>query len=134
MGRPDPRAPGENQIDLFENKPVRNPNNLTRGRHSEAMDTAIEAARSRELVDDIDKGLLTVLRSGAWALDVLELENRPYGPAKLINPMVEALREAHLTPESRAQETNDAVSTLLNKLSEEDDVNATAPHTTHAGE
>lgn len=131
MGRPDPRAPGDNQGDLFENVPIYRENKLVRGRHSDAMDSAIAAARDSAIVDTIDDGLLTVLRAGAWALDSLEAQNRPYGPAKILNPLVDALREAHMTPDSRAAATNDAVSQLIEELSRDDD--PTTPHTAHAG-
>ena len=130
MSRPDPRAPGEGQIDLFESVPLKRPNKLVRGRHSEAMDTAISAARSRDLVDDVDKGLLTVLRSGAWALDSLEASEHHYGTAKLIVPMVEALREARMTPESRQMAADDAVASLLQELN--DDSDTATPHTANA--
>lgn len=94
------------------------------------MDGAIAAARDASVVDSIDDGLLTVLRAGAWALDSLEAQNRPYGPAKIINPIVDALREAHMTPESRAAATNDAVSQLLEELASDDD--SATPHAADA--
>lgn len=122
--------PRAGQIDLFEDVPLQTPDKLIRGRHSEAMDTAISAAQSRDLVDDVDKGLLTVLRSGAWALDSLEASEHHYGTAKLITPMVEALREARMTPESRQVAADDAVASLLQELN--DDSDTTAPHTANA--
>lgn len=127
MPRPDPRRPRAGQIDLFEDAPLKAPDKLTRGRHSNAMDAAIAAARERDLVDDVDNGLLTVLRSGAWALDSLESSEHHYGPAKLITPMVEALREARMTPDSRQAASDDAVAALLEELNADDDV-APAPH------
>lgn len=134
MPRPDPRAPGVGQMDIFEDKAIKNPFKLTRGRHSEAMDRALDAARSHDLVDELDEGLLTLLRSGAWALDVLELENKSWGPAKMIPPMIEALREARLTPDSRQSASDDAVATLLEELKDDDDDCTTAPpHTANAG-
>lgn len=128
MPRPDPRRPREGQIDLFENAPIKHPDKLLRGRHSEAMDIAIDAAAAADLVDDIDKGLLTVLRSGAWALDSLEASDHHYGPSKLVAPLVEALREARMTPESRQAASDDAVKQLLEELNADDDT--PAPHPT----
>ena len=130
MPRPDPMRPRAGQIDLFEDVPLKTPDKLIRGRHSEAMDTAISAAQSRDLVDDVDKGLLTVLRSGAWALDSLEASEHHYGTSKLIAPMVEALREARMTPESRQVAADDAVASLLQELN--DDSDTTAPHAANA--
>ena len=130
MPKPDPNRPREGQMELFEDTPYKMRDKLTRGRHSEAMDTAIDAARSRDLVDDVDKGLLTVLRSGAWALDSLEASEHHYGTAKLIAPMVDALREARMTPESRQAAADDAVGALLQELN--DDSDTPAPHTAHS--
>ncbi|MDK8887597.1 hypothetical protein QP992_00370 [Corynebacterium ulcerans] len=134
MPRPDPRRPREGQIGLFESEAIQEPGKVLRGRHSEAMDRSIAAAKAADLIDDIDDGILTVLRSGAWALDALESQNRPYGPAKLIDPMINALREARLTPDSRAVATDDAISDLLMELNNDDEpTNATTevPHTTY---
>lgn len=130
MPRPDPKRPREGQIDLFEDAPIKRPDKLTRGRHSDAMDAAIDAARDRDLVDDIDKGILTVLRSGAWALDSLEASEHHYGVAKLIGPMVETLREARMTPGSRLSASDEAVEKLIEELSHDD---TTAPHAADAG-
>lgn len=128
MPRPDPNRPREGQMELFEDTPYKMRDKLLRGRHSRAMDTAIHAAEERDLVDDIDKGLLTVLRSGAWALDSLEASSHHYGTAKLITPMVDALREARMTPESRQVASDDAVAALLEELNDDD---ATASHATN---
>lgn len=130
MPRPDPSRPRDGQLDLFENMPFKKPDKLLRGRHSDAMDVAIAAAKDRDLVDDVDKGLLTVLRSGAWALDALEASDHHYGTAKLIVPMVEALREARMTPDSRQAASDDAVAALIKELNHDD---TAAPHTAYPG-
>lgn len=131
MPRPDPRRPRDGQIDLFEDAPIKRPDKLTRGRHSEAMDAAIRAAEERDLVDDVDKGILTTLRAGAWALDSLEASEHHYGTAKLLQPLLEVLREARMTPESRQTASDDAVAELLKELNSDDPA---PPHTAHAGE
>lgn len=130
MPRPDPRRPRDGQIDLFEDAPIKRPDKLTRGRHSAAMDEAIAAARERDLVDDVDKGILTVLRSGAWALDSLEASEHHYGIAKIIGPLTETLHEARMTPGSRSAATDDAVEELLRDLNDE----ATTPHAANTGQ
>lgn len=121
MPRPDPMRPRKGQESLFEDLPVAMPDKVIRGRHGEAMDRALDAARERGALDEIDDGIATVLRAGATALDMLESQNRPYGPAKLIDPMINALREAHLTPESRGGETDDAITQLLDDMARIDD-------------
>ena len=121
MPRPDPNRPRKGQESLFEDLPVAMPDKVLRGRHGIAMDGALDAARERGAIDDIDGGLATVLRAGATALDMLEAQNRPYGPAKLIDPMVNALREARMTPEARGGETDDSIKELLADMARIDD-------------
>lgn len=121
MGRPDPNRPRKGQESLFEDLPVSMPDKVLRGRHSEAMDRALYAAKERGHLDDLDEGLATVLRAGATAFDMLESQNRPYGPSKLIDPMVNALREARLTPESRGGETDESIQALLTDMAALDD-------------
>lgn len=120
MPRPDPMRPREGQEALFEPEAIKQPSRILRGRHSMAMDDAISAAFEGGIVSDIDKGLLTVLRGGAWALDALEKQERPYGPAKLIPAMTEALTAAHMTPESRKTEGESVAAQLLAELAELD--------------
>ena len=127
MARPDPTAPTAGQDALFdaaEFTAERRTGQVLRGRHSKAMDDALAAARAAEVVGDIDGGLSTVLRAGAWALDSMEASNHHYGPAKLIPALTEALRDAHMTPESRATETDDKIAALLEELAEIDNDDA----------
>lgn len=129
MPRPDPRAPGQGQADLFDVEPVavKRAGQVLRGRHSEAMDRAVTAARSAEVVGDLDEGLTTVLRAGAWALDSMEASGHHYGPAKLLPGLTEALREAHMTPESRQTDTDTAIADLLADLGAMDTTDDDAP-------
>lgn len=119
MPRPDPTAPKAGQDALFDTVELvaeRRAGQVLRGRHSIAMDKAINAARTAEIVGDLDAGLTTVLRAGAWALDSMEASNHHYGPAKLIPAMTEALRDAHMTPEARKTETDNAITELVKEL------------------
>ena len=121
MPRPDPHAPGEGQSALFEPTErvgERRAGQLLRGRHSVAMDSAIEAAKSAEIIGAVDDGLATVLRAGAWALDSMEASGHHYGPAKLVPAITEALRDAHMTPESRTTDTDSAIADLLTDLAQ----------------
>ncbi|MGB3604229.1 MAG: hypothetical protein WBA38_11850 [Gordonia sp. (in: high G+C Gram-positive bacteria)] len=116
MPRPDPTAPRAGQAALFEPVealPQSRAGQVLRGRHSVAMDEALDAARDAEVVGDIDAGIATVLRAGAWALDSMEQSNKYYGPAKLLPAITEALRDAHMTPESRQTDTDSAIHELL---------------------
>lgn len=116
MPRPDPRRPRAGQLGIFEEQAVKKPDQVLRGRHSEAMDRAIIAAQDQDALSPIDEGLQTVLRAGAWSLDVFESQNKPYGPTKIIDGMVAALREARMTPDSRDVATDDEIKDLLHEL------------------
>ena len=116
MSRPDPRRPRAGQLGIFEEQAVKEPDHVLRGRHSEAMDRAIMAAQDQDALSPIDEGLQTVLRAGAWSLDVFESQNKPYGPTKIIDGMVAALREARMTPDSRDVATDDEIKDLLHEL------------------
>ena len=133
MPRPDPRAPKEGQTGLFEAIAVQKPDMVVRGRHSEAMDRALAAGTERGQLDDMDEGLATVLRAGATALDMLEKQNRPYGPAKLIDPMGAALREARMTPDSRQTETDNDIKDLIDALAQPEDTSPEVPHSADSG-
>lgn len=135
MPRPDPTRPRAGQLGLFETEAVKQPDQVLRGRHSEAMDRALVAAKEQDALGVIDDGLVTVLRAGAWSLDAFESQNKPYGPSKIIEPMVNALREARLTPDSRAAAADDEVKALLEALADDEDDDthtAPAPHTEDA--
>lgn len=118
MPRPDPKRPRLGQLELIGGDEVAEmkPGHVLRGRHSEAMDRAIDCAYTQDALASVDEGLATILRAGAWALDALEAQNKPYGPAKLLTPMTEALREARMTPDSRSQASSDITSVILADL------------------
>lgn len=118
MPRPNPRAPGAGQADLFGADPIPGPVN---GRHSQAVDRAMSAAADSALLRPEDEALVTLVRSAAWSLDAFESQNKPYGPSKLLPAVTEALRELRLTPDSRATETDNALKDLLNDLGASDD-------------
>lgn len=128
MPRPDPRRPREGQLGLFEKQAVKEPDMVLRGRHSEAMDRAIIAAQDQDGLAAMDEGLETVLRAGAWALDSFESQNKPYGPTKIIDQMVAALREARMTPESRDVATDDEIKELLHDLGPSTPSDSTSSH------
>ncbi|MGV0350261.1 hypothetical protein ACUY2G_04930 [Corynebacterium guaraldiae] len=128
MPRPDPRRPREGQLGLFEKQAVKEPDMVLRGRHSEAMDRAIIAAQDQDGLAAMDEGLETVLRAGAWALDSFESQNKPYGPTKIIDQMVAALREARMTPDSRDVATDDEIKDLLHGLGPSTPSDSTPSH------
>ena len=133
MPRPDPKEPGPGQDALFEATAEKREGQVLRGRHSAAVDRALDAARAAELIGSVDEAAATLLRAGAWSLDAFEAQNKPYGPAKLIDPMVAALREARMTPDSRQTDTDDEIKDLLHALAQPDDANAEIPHAADSG-
>lgn len=116
MPRPDPRRPREGQEALFAPPTTSDDMRVNRGRHSNAMTAALHHAHDRGLIDDIDQGLATVLLSGAWALDSFEAQNKPYGPSKMIEPMLNALQAAGMTPDARGTQTDDHIQDLLERM------------------
>lgn len=118
MPRPDPRAPGDGQESMFDAVPVERPGHVLRGRHSAAVDAALDAAREADLIGDVDAALATFVRSAAWAVDAFEAQNKPYGPAKLLQPVTDALRELRMTPDARQTETDDKIKELLHELAQ----------------
>ncbi|MFC9897669.1 hypothetical protein ACFVMC_28605 [Nocardia sp. NPDC127579] len=86
------------------------------GRHAAAVEKAITAARADQTLIDADEAALTLVRAGAWALDVFEAQNKPYGPSKLLGPVLDALKELRMTPETRAVAQHDTLEELLREL------------------
>ena len=128
MPRRDPRKVGPDQGILFERPATPEDMDIDGGgRHSRAMSGALESAAAAGFIDDIDGGLATVLMSGAWSLDKFEAAGQAYGPSKAIQPMVEALREAHMTPDSRQIDTDDKINDLVRELARAE---ATDPEST----
>lgn len=121
MPRPDPKQPGRDQQALFEATEAvaqDRAGQVLRGRHSVAFDVALAAAADQQIIADPDGALASTLRAGAWALDSMERSGHHYGPAKLIPGITEALREAHMTPESRQTDTDAAIVALLTDLAD----------------
>lgn len=119
MPRPDPRAPQEGQESLFaEAIPRARPGQLVRGRHSTAVDGALDAARAAELIRPEHEGLATFVRHAAWTADMIEHQQRPTAKASatLVSAVSEAVRELGLTPAAAADETNEALLSLLDQI------------------
>lgn len=115
MPRPDPRAPREGQESLIpiEGLAESRDGMVFRGRHSIAIDKAIEAAEQADLITDIDGAAATTLRATGWALDTMEARKQSYGPSKLVPAITELLREMRMTPESRDTGVDAALADLL---------------------
>lgn len=124
MPRPDPRRPREGQDSLFPAPTTGDDMRLNRGRHQLAFHEALDAAHDAGHIDRVDGALASVLMAGAWALDAFEAQNRPYGPTKIVDQLTAALREAHMTPDSRATDTeaDERLAALLQELGTPDEV------------
>ena len=121
MPRPDPRRPREGQESLFPAPTTRDDIRLNTGRHQLAFNDALNSAYDQGHITDLDGALASTLMAGAWALDAFEAQNKPYGPTKILDQMVNALREARMTPDSRGDATDEALQELLAGLADPDD-------------
>lgn len=124
MPRPDPKAPGPGQGDMFADDDavpkftVNSGAQEHRGRISTEIDAAFAAAQEQELVREEHRALMAVVRHGGWAMDNFEATNKPYGASKLIPGMTEALRELNLTPAAQADAVDDSLKDLLNGIAQ----------------
>ena len=119
MPRPDPHRPREGQDALFSAPPANKDSvRLDQGRHSTAFRASLNAASEQGLITDVDGALASSLMAAAWSLDSFEAQNKPYGSSKLLTPIVEALREAKMTPDSRQTETEDHIAQLVADLAD----------------
>ena len=124
MPRPDPKAPGPGQGDMFADDDdfkrfkVNEPAQSHRGRISTEIDAAFAAAEEQELIRDEHRALMAVVRHGGWAMDNFEATNKPYGASKLIPGMTEALRELNLTPAAQADAVDDSLKELLHGIAQ----------------
>ncbi|WP_330182814.1 hypothetical protein OHB26_03625 [Nocardia sp. NBC_01503] len=121
MPRRPSRAPEDGQASLLPDLPddqaVIRP---APGRHSAAAESAISAEIADGTLTERDAATLALVRAGMWALDTFEAQNKPYGPAKIVNPILDALKELRMTPETRAAAQTDALQELLRELATPD--------------
>ncbi|MCP2281074.1 hypothetical protein [Nocardia amikacinitolerans] len=121
MPRRHSKSPDQGQDSMFPDLPSTDAVVRTEhGRHSKAVETAIEAARKDQALVDADEAALSLVRAGAWALDTFEAQNKPYGPSKLLGPVLDALKELRMTPETRASAQSDTLEELLRELATPD--------------
>lgn len=121
MPRQNPDRPRAGQHALFDDPTTADSQRTDGGRHTRAMAGAIKAAQDVGHLDEIDAGLATVLIAGAWSLDSFEAQNKPYGPSKIVPAIVEGLREARMTPDSRQTDTEDRIADLVAELGTAED-------------
>lgn len=124
MPRPNPRRPREGQDALFPAPTTSDDMRLGTARHQAAFHAALDEAHDRGEIDAMDGALASTLMAGAWALDSFEAQNKPYGPSKIIDPILNALRAAHMTPDTRVSDTEDKISALLEEIATPDGVEA----------
>lgn len=87
------------------------------GRHSQMLEEAIEAATEAGIVETVDRGLLSIARANALALDSAEKAEKPYYPiAQLTGPYREVLEALRMTPANRESEANDQLNAALKQL------------------
>lgn len=121
MPRPDPRRPREGQQPLFAPPTTSDDMRLNAGRHQLAFNESLNAAFDSGYMGKEDGALASALMNAAWAMDAFEAQNKPYGPTKLLDQVVAALREAKMTPDARGDSTDDDLRELLAGLGAPDD-------------
>lgn len=124
MPRPDPRRPRDGQEPLFPSPTTKDDMRLDTGRHQLAFADALHRAYDDGTMTETDGALASTLLAAAWSMDAFEAQNKPYGSTKLLSQVVEALHEAHMTPESRGTDTDDRIAALVDELARAEDVDA----------
>lgn len=124
MPREDPRAPKFGQESLFdagggaELAAPKIVGQVTRGRHSEAVDRSIVAAYKRGIIEDVDEAAVTLLRAVGSNADLAEARRDLYTLSKLLPGANELLDRLHMTPDSRVTETDEALAELVDKMNQ----------------
>ena len=120
MPRPDPREPKFGQDSLFdapEATGAKLAGQVTRGRHSEAVDRSIIAAHRRGLIEDVDEAAVTLLRAVGTNADEAERVHDLWALSKLLPGAVELLDRLQMTPAARqTDETDAAIVELVDKM------------------
>ena len=118
MPRPDPRAPKLGQQSLFDDEPTAAKVNgqVTRGRHSEAIDRSIHAAYTKGYIEDVDEAAVTLLRAIGTNFDEAERQRDLWAVSKALPGAVDLLDRLHMTPESRAVEEENEMSGLIRQM------------------
>lgn len=89
----------------------------TPGRHSKALDDAVEAATQSGQLVSIDGGAISAAQAAAFALDAAERSAKPYYPiAQLLTPYRDILEALRMTPGSRSDASDAAIKSLLSEL------------------
>lgn len=87
------------------------------GRHSRLLEEAIAAGEESGRLEVIDRGLLSLARANAQALDDAEADSKYYAIAQLTAPYREVLQALRMTPMDRVEEANEELNRALNELS-----------------
>ncbi len=127
MPRPDPRAPKDGQADLFGGAitPVAGP--LTPGETTKRVDAALAAAALPPEAD----ALAAFLHDAAVCSDAFKARGLPYGLAKLLPGVTEAVDALELSPRAQrdgAARSSDVFRELLDAMGANDDADTQTPH------
>lgn len=87
------------------------------GRHSRLLEEAIADGEQQGRLQAIDRGLLSLARANAQALDDAEADRKYYAIAQLTAPYREVLQALRMTPIDRIDEADDELNRALAELS-----------------
>ncbi len=87
------------------------------GRHEKSLLRAIERAKERGVIEQVDDGLVSLALANAAALDSAERTNKPAYPiAQLTGGYLDVLRALAMTPEGRVSDADAELRDALEAL------------------
>lgn len=88
------------------------------GRHERALRRAVDVARDRGVLEEIDDGLISLALANAAGLDAAERGKNPAYPiAQITGGYLDVLRSLAITPEGRVTQADDELTQALAELS-----------------
>lgn len=87
------------------------------GRHEKALQRAIEDAKARGVIEEVDDGLVSLALANATALDSAERSGKPAYPiAQITGGYLDVLRALAITPEGRVTDADAELRQALEDL------------------
>lgn len=113
------RTTGADATDQLALVPITPPADDVGTRHSEMLESAIDAAREAGLLETLDEALVSIARANARALDSAEALGKKGGYliANLTGPYREVLEQLRMTPKDRNTDADNDLAAALAALS-----------------
>lgn len=113
------RNTGADDTEQLALVPISSPADDVGTRHSEMLESAIDAAREAGLLETLDEALVSIARANARALDSAEALGKKGGYliANLTGPYREVLEQLRMTPKDRNTDADNDLAAALAALS-----------------